>query len=277
MKKIVLFAALLGVMVSCSSSSSDSGSGNNGNNQADQNFIPLSSPNSWVYQVTTPSTSTNPATVSRDSLYVNGTIQFPNNTNTYVKFNTLNQPNGFYSNCLNNNGLRKSGTDYLLTGTVQFDPINSGTPLVFNLNDFAIFKQNAAADQELSSQSGTINQTLGTTPLVISYTLKTKAMSDLSNFTVPGTTTTYPTVKRVNTTLTMQINASLNGFSVSFMDQQTVVDAVQHYVADKGNVYSTTRIKYQLSALAISALAQNPNSNIPGSSDVTQTELLVRH
>jgi len=276
MKKFVFLAFVLISLVSCSSNSSSDSSNTGGNPSADQNYFPLGTSDYWVYQVG----QTNSTTVHRDSLYVHGTITFPNNSNSYNKLNTLNTPWGFFSTCMNNNGLRKSNNNMLLTGTISFDVLNSGTPIAFDVADFIILSQDAAAGSLMSTKSGTFSQTVSNIPLTINYTLSTTAMADETNFTVPGTSTTYPLVKKVNTTLQLQINATVNtpigAITSSVLDSQKVVDSKQYYVANKGNVYTTTHIVYSLNQTALSLLPSTTTLPFPSSNDITQTEKLVK-
>ncbi|OYU85681.1 MAG: hypothetical protein CFE24_00290 [Flavobacterium sp. BFFFF2] len=275
MRKI-LFLALTLCIASCSTNSSSDSSNTGTNPAADQNYFPLGATDYWVYEVNqAPS-----ATVRRDSLYVNGPISFPNNANVYNKLSNKNTPWGFFSTCMNNNGLRKVNNRMLLTGTIAFDVLNTGTPISLDVTDFAFFSQETAAGTQMSTKSGTFTQTVSNIPLTINYTLTTTAMADESNFTVPGTTTTYPLVKKVNTTLQMQINASIStpigALTASVLDSQKVVDSKQYYVANKGNVFTTTHIVYNMNQQTLSLLPSTTTLPFPTSNDITQTERLVK-
>ena len=55
---------------------------------------------------------------------------------------TENIANGFYSNALNNNSVRKEGDKILLTGTTGLE-LAEFLPINIEVNDFVLFKENA--------------------------------------------------------------------------------------------------------------------------------------
>ena len=238
MKYRLLFAiTFLTVLISCSTDT---------NADSETNFMPLSIGNYWKYNVATNGQS------MRDSLYISNDTTI--NTKTYKKFKTRNAPAGFFSNSLNKNGLRKEGSTLLLTGTLALD-FGVGVPINFSVSEFVIFNENATNNQQLGSVSGSINQTIGTYPLVIDYTLKSIAIESLPSYTSNGHV--YSDVKRVKTILNAKITTTTTvvilgiptPFVTTILNSQDVVVSNQYYAKNIGMVYTNTLINYQLNSL----------------------------
>lgn len=258
MKYKLLFAiAFLTVLISCSTNSDEDG---------EYKSIPLSNGNYWKYNVVT-----NGQTM-RDSLYISNDTTI--NTKSYKKFKTRNAPAGFFSNSLNKNGLRKEGTSLLLTGTLALD-FGVGVPINFNVSEFVIFNEAANYNQQLSSVSGSINQTIGNFPLVIDYTLKSIDMGGLVCFTSNGHE--YYNVRKVKTILNAKITTTTTvvilgiptPFVTTILSSQDVVVSNQYYASNIGMVYTNTLINYQLNSLPVGTTLP-----IPSSGSQTQEEFL---
>jgi hypothetical protein len=238
MKYRLLFAiTFLTVLISCSTDT---------NADSETNFMPLSIGNYWKYNV-----ATNGQTM-RDSLYISNDTTI--NSKTYKKFKTRNNPSGFFSNSLNKNGLRKEGSTLLLTGTLALD-FGVGVPINFSVSEFVIFNETATNNQQLGSVSGSINQTIGTYPLVIDYTLKSIAIETLPTYSSNGQV--YTDVKRVKTILNAKITTTTTvvilgiptPFVTTILSSQDVVVSNQYYAKNIGMVYTNTLINYQLNSL----------------------------
>lgn len=234
MKYRLLFAiTFFTVLISCSTDT---------NSDSETNFMPLSIGNYWKYNV-----ATNGQTM-RDSLYISNDTTI--NTKTYKKFKTRNNPSGFFSNSLNKNGLRKEGSTLLLTGTLALD-FGVGVPINFSVSEFVIFNETATNNQQLGSVSGSINQTIGTYPLVIDYTLKSIAIESLPSYTSNGQV--YTDVKRVKTILNAKITTTVtvSGFPITatILSPQDVVVSNQYYAKNIGMVHTNTLINYQLNSI----------------------------
>lgn len=256
MKYKLLFAlTFFTVLISCSNDT-DSGS--------ETNFMPLSVRNYWKYNVVTNGLT------SRDSLYISNDTTI--NSKIYKKFKTRNAPVGFFSSSLNKNGLRKEGSSILLTGSLVLD-FGVGVPLNLNLTDFVIFNEAATNNQQLSSVSGRINQTVQNYPLVIDYTLRSIAIENLATYSSNGTV--YTDVKRVKTILNAKITTSISvqGFPIpvtaTILDSQDVVVSDQYYSKNIGMVYTKTLINYQLNSLPVGITLP-----IPTTGSQTQDEFL---
>jgi hypothetical protein len=237
LKKNLIFLALtITTLFSCSSDDSSNGS------PSVINYFPLITGNYWTYDVTTVGQSI----TNRDSLFVaNDTVIA---TKTYKKMKTLTIANGFFTNTLRNNGLRKEGDAIYLTGDAGLN-LGDILPINLSVSDFIIFKESATTDQQLSTISGTINQDLQGYPLVIEYTLKTTALESLLNYTTENNTV-YTDVKKVKVTLNAKISTSVTvaGFTIPvvILNPQDVLVSTQYYANNIGMVYSNTNISYEL-------------------------------
>jgi hypothetical protein len=252
--KLLLAITFLSVLISCS---------NDSNITSDTNFMPLSIGNYWKYNVVSN------AQTQRDSLYV--TRDTTINSKVYKKFKTKNNPNGFFSNSLNKNGLRREGSALLLTGTMALD-FGLGVPINLNLVDYVIFNENATINQQLGTVSGTVNQTIQSYPMVVDYTLKSIAIESLASFT--SNNHIYTDVKRVKTILNAKITTTfvVGGFPlpVTVLSAQDVVISNQYYSKNIGMVYTNTLINYQLNSLP-----GGINLPLPSSGSQTQDEYLT--
>ena len=230
--------------------------------EPDTNYLPLGISNYWKYSVQTNGAS------QTDSLYISNDTLISGKT--YKKFKTKNLPAGFYSSSLNKNSVRRSGASLLLTGTLALD-FGVGIPINLDLNDFVIFKENATDNQQLGILSGTINQTVGTYPLVIDYILTTTEIETLPTYT--SNNHVYTDVKRVKTVLNAKIttNILVGGvqYAASILSPQNVVVSNQYYAKNIGMVYTNTIINYQLNQIP-----GGTTLPIPSTGNQTQNEYL---
>lgn len=237
MKKIYFGAAVLFIGLSSCSTSDDA------NNGSTSNFLPLTETSEWVYDVSLDSEN-----IGRDSLYVNGETTI--NGAVYKKMNTKSTPTGFYTSILNNNSVRKSTDQLLLSGNSGLGLIDF-LPISIELSDFVIFKENAANNQELSLVSGTIEQDVQNIPLKIEYKLRSFFKETLSSFTVPGKES-YSNVKVIQvkanlTVSTVYLLPIINTpITVTLLPAQDVVISTNYYAEGVGMIYSKTNIDYQL-------------------------------
>lgn len=255
--KLLIAVACISVLTSCTSD-------NNTDSGEPTNYFPLETGNYWTYDVTGANLS------ERDSLYVaNDTVI---NTKTYKKIKTLDLPFGFFSNSLNNNGLRKEGSSILLTGSAGLN-LGDTFPIDLSLNDFVIFKEDASNNDQLSSISGVIDQDFQGYPLKLTYTMKSTAMETLPTFTSPNGAI-YTDVKKVKTILNLKITTTqtISGipFTVPILNPQDVVISFQYYSKNIGMIYANTTTSYQLDT----SLAQFITLPIPQSGSQIQDEFL---
>lgn len=257
MKKIYFLLASGLFLLSCSS---DDDSSNNNNSSG--TYIPSQEGNYWVYDVMGTSLS------GRDSLYVaNDTVI---NNNTYQKLKVKELAYGFFSNALNNNGIRHDNGKTFLSGSAGLY-FSEDLPFNVAVNDFIIFDENASENQQLSSITGSFQQELEGYNLTFNYTLTSKAKATIASFTSGDKQ--YSNVKPVEITLNVGINVAVPNFPISFplLPAQNVVVSTQYYAPRIGDVKTITDINFSLSQIPGLELP------IPQSGSEHQEETLVKY
>jgi hypothetical protein len=234
MKKITYFLFLATGLFLQSCSSDDDNT--NATPEPEQNeFLPITENSYWVYDVQGPQSES-----GRDSVYVAGDTVI--NTVTYTKIKAKSQPLGFFSNALTSGGIRKDGTKLMVSGILSVDYLE-GFPLDLALTDFVVFDENATANTPLSSVSDVLEVEYESLPITASYTLATTAKETLPTYTAGGVT--YTNVKRVETTLQLQITINTM-FTVDILPSQNVVTSSQYYAEGIGMVHTITDFSYEL-------------------------------
>jgi hypothetical protein len=263
--KFLVALAFVAMLFSCSSDDNGQTPDDEGSGDV---YLPLNNGDYWTYRVTDDAN----APLGRDSLYVANDTTI--NGKTYKKFKTLNQPLGFFSNSLNNNGLRKSGASLLLSGEAGLN-LGDTFPIDLVLNDFVIFKENASDNQELSTLTGVIEQDYEGYPLKLDYTMKTTSIQTLPSFTSPDGEV-YTNVKKVKTILNLKVTTTVTipglptPLVVTIMNPQDVVVSYQYYSKNIGMVHANTTISYELTDLS----AYGFELPIPQSGSQVQKEFL---
>lgn len=257
------FSILLFALIISSCSSDDSGS----SSDFTTTNLPLTLGNYWTYDVENED-ATGGITSGRDSLFVSGDILISGVT--HKKMETLALPNGFYSSTLRNNGLRVDGSTVKISGTASYD-LGLGTPINLAITDFIILKENATANEQLSSVNGTLSQTVSGYPLDFTYVLKSYNVTELASFTSPNGDV-YEDVIKTKVVLNLKITTTqdLGGFpiTITVLAPQDVITSYQYYSKDIGMVYTDTNITYELQSIPGVTLP------IPSSGNQTQEEFL---
>jgi len=257
------FLALIVIASITSCSSDDSGS----SSEVTTTNLPLTSGNYWLYDVQTED-ATGGIINGRDSLFVNGDIVISGVT--HKKMETLALPSGFYSSTLRNNGLRVDGNTVKISGNASYD-LGLGTPVSLAITDFIILKENATANEQLSSVNGTFAQTVSGYPLDFVYTLKSINVSEMPTFTSPNGDV-YEDVIKTKVVLNLKITTTqeIGGFpiTITVLAPQDVVTSYQYYSKDIGMVYTNTDITYELASIPGVTLP------IPSSGSQSQEEFL---
>lgn len=248
--KLLTFVCLT-FLFSCSSDE------NNGNSSSFS--LQLTDGSYWTYKVN------NQGNNSRDSLYVkNDTVI---NNRTYKKFKTKDLPTGFYSSSLNNNGVRKSNSKLLLSGSLDIGT-NQGLPsnIAIDLDDFVIFDSNANEGNTLDTFSGSFQETVNNIPLTINYTLKSRAGTAYTSYISDGDT--YDNVKSTIITLNLTVTAVISGFSFTVLNNQEVLNSEQFIAENIGVVHTNTNFSYSINSKLASQIG------IPASASQSQEEFL---
>jgi hypothetical protein len=231
MKKITYFL-FLATGLFLQSCSSDDDNTNATPEPEQEEFLPITENSYWVYDVQGPQSES-----GRDSVYVAGDTVI--NTVTYTKIKAKSQPLGFFSNAVTSGGIRKDGTKLMVSGSLSVDYLE-GFPLDLALTDFVVFDENATANTPLSSVSDVLEVEYESLPVTASYTLATTAKETLPTYTAGGIT--YTNVRRVETTLELQINISF----FTLLPAQNVVVSSQYYAEGIGMVHTVTDFSYEL-------------------------------
>lgn len=259
MKKTYLLGLIAVFIVSCSS---DDNGGEN-QNQPGGSFIPTEQGNYWVYEVQSSTIS------GRDSLYVAGDTLINNKEYKKLK-NKEAIAYGFFSNALNNNGIRHADGKTYLSGNAGLN-ISEDLPIDLAVSDFIVFDENATDNQQLSSVDGSLSQEIEGYTVALNYKLTSKAKAVIVSFTSGGEQ--YSNIKPVEIRLNMgiTINTTIQGFPISFplMSSQDVAVSTQYYAQGIGVVKSITDINYNLAELPGIELP------IPQSGSEHQEETLV--
>ena len=251
MKNIIPLFIIATILFSCSKDTDSA--------QSESFLLPFNSNNYWTYDITD-DTQNN----SRDSLYVgNDTVI---NGKTYKKMKAKdNVAFGFYSNSLNNNGIKVSGNKLLLSGTFS---LNNNQNLPFNfslvLDDFIAFDADAPIEGNPSTRTGVIQEIVNGYPLTINYVLKSVGGSSYPTYTSPDGNT-YSDVKSGKIVLNIKVTSTqdVGGFPITFtiLQPQDVIISEQFVAKNIGVVHTHTISQYNLD----SQFAQEISSqlNIP--------------
>lgn len=232
-KQLFTLFAFTAILFSCSSDE------DSGDSPTQTNHFPLTLNNTWEYDVVGQLPGT-------DNLYVGNDIVIGGQT--YKQMMTTDEPFGFYSSLLRNNGLRNDGSKTLFTGNLNVN-LGFDLPIDLSVTDFTILKTNATANEVLGSLTDTFTQDLEATPITVSYTLKATALESLPTFTTPAPQNeTYTDVKKVKMSLMMTITSPVPGttFNLPILNNQEVVAATQYYAKNIGMVYNKTVVSYNL-------------------------------
>ena len=258
MKKTLLAAVIISsFLASCSDE--DNGS----TSKTAHLYFPEADGNYWTYDVAMTEAT------NRDSLYVLKDTVI--NSKTYKKLNTKTTPFGFLSSSLNKNGVRAEGNKIYLSGGLGLD-FTSALPIEFKLEDFVMFKEDAKANEQLSTASGTVEQAFQGFPLKIDYTLKSVAQPNIASFTAKNGEV-YHDIKPVLFTLELKISTTFSGTPINILNTQNVVTSTQYYVKNVGVVYTKTEMTYQTPDFAQMGI----ELPIPQSGSQSQEEFLDKY
>lgn len=233
-KRLLTLLAFTAIFYSCSNDDDSSG-----DSSVDTNHFPLTSNNSWEYDVVGQVPGT-------DNLYVGDDVVIDGKT--YKQMLTTAVPFGFYSSLLQNNNLRTDGSKTLFTGDLNVN-LGFDLPIDLNVTDFVILKTNANNNETLGTLTGTFTEVLNGIPLTVNYTLKATALESLPTYTTPAPQNeTYTDVKKVKMTLMMSITTTIPGTTIQIpvLNNQEVVAATQYYAKNIGMVYNYTEVGYEL-------------------------------
>jgi hypothetical protein len=239
-------------LLACSSDDNDGGN-QPGNNE----FLPLSNNNFWVYEISSPQG------IQQDSVYVNGDIII--NNQTFKKMNAREPFFGFYAGAVHNNGIREDNGKLFMSGTFAGAGLGDFIDLNLELNNFVIFDENATANnQQLSVINGVLTEDFDGFPITVTYALKSFAQTQINNFEATNGQN-YPVAKPVKIVLNIKVSTAIEvlpGFppvNVNILNDQDLVVSTSYFVQNIGIVQTDTNYQFEI----------NPQlANFPGFGDL---------
>ena len=265
--KLIRASLFLVILTSCSNNDANSANDIDLSDAIPTVYMPLANGNYWDYDVQQVTPGAVNSSLGIDHLYIsNDTII---SGSTYKKMKTTAAPVGFFSNTLRNNGVKINGSSLVVTGTFNLPFPGLTIPVEINLNNFIFFKENAAANTELSSSSGTLQQTVSGYPLDIEYTLKSVAQETMSSFSSNGIT--YPNVKKTRLILNLKITTTSSGITATLLTDQPVLTLNEYFAKNLGNVYTNSLFHYDINANVASSFG------IPATFSLTEEEFLTTY
>lgn len=221
-------------------------------------FFPLEALTYWTYN------NENEQGSSYDSLYVAGTMQLGGLP--YTNLDAKAPPTGFMTNLLAGNALRKTATQLLIKGELG-TPVDGFPDIGIPLDDMVLFDTSAAVGQ-LSTVSGSLEQTVNGFPLTIEYSVSTNHIGEL---TIAGNIeNSLVTNLILNLAITAQIDLGGIIIPVPVLASQDVLVAENIYAPGIGLTDSTVRVMYEFKDLSAAGIALP----FPPQSETTATQVL---
>ena len=241
MKKLLYLALISVSLISCGS---DDDSGN-----SDTNFIylPLSINNSWDYDVTTGTT------VANDNLMVSS-----ENNGSFELTATPDPANGLMSNFLSSGQLSLEDGKLLVNGNLGFD-FQGLSGFDITVTDAPVYDQNAGANEEIYTTSGTFTETVDGIDLDINYTATNIQLADEPSITVAAGT--FNDVLHSQTIVNVSISTEITVLGITQTIQlldpedQDVIVVDNYWARDVGLIRSDNQLDYNLGSF--------PGINLP--------------
>lgn len=238
----LIFACLL--VVGCSSDDTNSGQTNNAN------YMPLTDGNNWTYSNTrTVNGDPQPRPVNQEETL---TASSTNQNQFTFSSNQPEENQGLFTGVLSKGSLSKSDGKLLYTGSYTVNMQDLGfAPVVIDLENVVIFDANANDNTTLSTETGTVNQTVDiqgqNIPFIINYSITTTQVEILNTYDVAATTYNDVLVSALNAEL--EVQADFGVLTVDVLAQQNVLSSTNYFGSDVGMIYSTNDINYEFEDL----------------------------
>lgn len=265
--KTLLLATITLAMTSCSSDDNN----NTPNPDGENSYLPLTDDNFWVYEVSSIDG------IQRDSIYVNGDKTI--NGQNYKEMKAREPFMGFYAGAVHNNGVREANGKLFLSGSLSAAGLEDFIDLDLTLNDFVVFDETANNNQQLSIVSGEFSQDFEGFPVTITYSLRSFAQNEITNFSASNGQT-YASVKPMKTVLRIKVTTSIElipGFPpVNFdvLSEQDLISSMSYFAQEIGVVQTETNYQYQINPL-LSSVPGFGDLPFPESGSSITTEKLV--
>lgn len=254
MKKIVLFIATAALLISCG------GDDDSSNGTVNLDYLPLAVNNSWDYDVVTGNVTVN------DNLEVTS-----ESGGTFMLTATPDPANGLMTGFLASGELSQDPGRLLIDGSLGFD-FQGLADLSIDVQNAAVYDQNASANQEIFTTSGTFNETINGIDLIIDFTATNIQLANEPSISVPAGT--YTDV--LHTQLIVNLNISLDLLiSVPLLDpeNQDVIVVDNYWAEDVGLIKSDTQLEYNLRDL--SSLPGGISIPLPQSANILTEQSLA--
>lgn len=274
--KIYTAAFLMLILSACSSDddSSDTPITDDGSVQTETtgDFFPLASNNEWNYNVVNTNNVTAEDTNSTDVLKVAS----QSGSNFTLTVNNGGVANGTKNSLLTTGELSVTETQLTATGSLEF-PIDGVSNLSIDFTDAKFYDTTANLNSTIHNQSGTINETIQTIPLTISYNLSSTQLDNLDTYTLDGVT--YTNVTKAKIELDLEVEATVTvviPITLSIIDNQNVLEVTSYYADGIGLIYAEADTQFQMNQTTITQLeaAGVDLSGIPTSASITNTQTI---
>lgn len=244
MKNIFLALSIVAA-TSVSCSSDDDTSSNENTNTTD--YFPLTANSTWSYANESDDANTPD---SQDTMFVNGTEQ--TNGNEHTNLDTQEEiANGAMVGALTQNLVRKESGKLIINGTLGGAPIEGIPNISIPLNNVILYDANANSGDQLSTLSGTIEETVMDFPLIINYTSTSLQGQAQTSFMAGGVT--YNDVIRsrivLNLAISTEVQVGSTTLTLDILSAQDVFVVDNYYAADTGLIYSEATVNYMLEDL----------------------------
>ncbi|MGK0385855.1 MAG: hypothetical protein ACI849_000460 [Patiriisocius sp.] len=242
MRKIILSLSL--IVSSLMSCGSDDDASNNNNTANTTDYFPLTANTSWTYS------NSGEDLENQDTMFVNGTEQ--TNGNEHTNIDTQEEiATGFMIGILTQNLVRKEIGKLIINGSLHGAPIEGFPDISIPLNDVILYDANASSGVELSTLSGTIEETVMDFPFIVNYTSTSLQGEALTSYTAG--TQTYTDVIRSRIMLNLKINTEIQigstTINIPILAAQDVLWIDNYYAANTGLVFSEATVDYMLEDL----------------------------
>jgi hypothetical protein len=226
------------------------GDGNGDNTPTFENFLPLTIANFWRYDVNTTDDQGTPPSTSTDEITTTGTTTI--GTLTYFTHEANADATGTMTGLLTQNVVRNDAGKYHMDGELVI-PLGQlgGDDVVITLNDALFLDESASDGAILSTQSGTITQTIQTLPMTIEYTLETVQQEALSSHMVAGDAIIYNDILKSQIILRLSVATEIAGFPITVLAEQDVLTIDNFYANAIGLVDSDSVFTYTLNTLPV--------------------------
>ncbi|MGJ8685043.1 MAG: chorismate synthase [Nonlabens sp.] len=258
-KKISLAFIAIIALTACSTDTDDGGNGG-GNNFS---YLPLTTNNSWDYDVVTGTTVTN------DNL----TVSSVSGSNYTLTANPA-VPNGLMTGVLSSGELTAANGQLIGNGTLGFDFQGVGD-FSIDIVDGVLYDQNASNGSELYSTSGTFTETIDSYDLDINYVATTVQKANVATMTVPSGT--YSNVLHsqliINVSISTEISIGPITQTINLLQPQNqdVIVVDNYWAQDVGLIKSDNQLDYSLADFS----ALGVNLPVPQSASVLTTQELT--